>query len=152
MSGQIHGKLNRVTFAQAPGTEGATGRAIFTIVSKKTGTRYTYRVRRPKGNRDSNPILFVDVLTGPENSSDFSWIGMLVPMVADVCEFRHGSKSKIGADAPSVKAFAWVWKNLESEAFEFWHEGSCGRCGRALTVPESISTGIGPVCAGLVAA
>ena len=31
--------------------------------------------------------------------------------------------------------------------FEFRHEGRCGRCGRALTVPESIDTGFGPHCA-----
>lgn len=30
---------------------------------------------------------------------------------------------------------------------EVWHEGRCGRCGRKLTVPESIETGIGPDCA-----
>ena len=27
------------------------------------------------------------------------------------------------------------------------HSGCCGRCGRKLTVPESIDTGLGPVCA-----
>ena len=30
---------------------------------------------------------------------------------------------------------------------EVWHEGRCGRCNRALTVPESIASGIGPECA-----
>jgi hypothetical protein len=29
---------------------------------------------------------------------------------------------------------------------EVWHEGRCGRCGRALTVPESVERGIGPEC------
>jgi hypothetical protein len=29
---------------------------------------------------------------------------------------------------------------------ELWHEGRCGKCGRALTVPESIESGLGPVC------
>lgn len=33
---------------------------------------------------------------------------------------------------------------------EVWHEGSCGRCGRKLTVPSSIETGLGPECAELV--
>jgi hypothetical protein len=27
------------------------------------------------------------------------------------------------------------------------HEGRCCRCGRKLTVPESIETGLGPECA-----
>lgn len=30
---------------------------------------------------------------------------------------------------------------------EYWHMGHCGRCNRALTVPESIINGIGPECA-----
>jgi hypothetical protein len=29
---------------------------------------------------------------------------------------------------------------------EFWHEGRCGRCGRRLTVPDSIASGYGPEC------
>lgn len=35
---------------------------------------------------------------------------------------------------------------------EVWHEGSCGRCGRKLTVPESIANGLGPECAEKVGA
>lgn len=31
---------------------------------------------------------------------------------------------------------------------QVWHEGRCGRCGRKLTVPSSIETGLGPECAG----
>lgn len=31
----------------------------------------------------------------------------------------------------------------------FYHMGICGRCGRALTTPESITRGIGPVCYGM---
>src|SRR5882672_9405186 len=29
---------------------------------------------------------------------------------------------------------------------EIWHSGSCGRCGRTLTVPESVLSGFGPEC------
>jgi hypothetical protein len=31
-----------------------------------------------------------------------------------------------------------------------WHEGRCGRCGRRLTVPESIESGYGPECIGKI--
>jgi hypothetical protein len=33
---------------------------------------------------------------------------------------------------------------------EIWHEGRCGRCGRKLTVPESIHNGYGPECIHLI--
>lgn len=55
------------------------------------------------------------------------------------------------------KAFRWLWVQLTKgnelpDKVEVWHEGRCGACGRRLTVPESIAQGLGPVCAGLVAA
>jgi hypothetical protein len=47
-----------------------------------------------------------------------------------------------------------VWEN-ESEkivaaGFNLQHAGKCGRCGRKLTVPQSIETGIGPECASIM--
>jgi hypothetical protein len=36
-------------------------------------------------------------------------------------------------------------KNLP-DFIEVWHEGKCGKCGRTLTVPSSIESGIGPEC------
>jgi hypothetical protein len=63
-----------------------------------------------------------------------------------------GKKSRIGPDAPSAKAFAWLFPKLAAGAklddlVELYHEGRCGRCGRTLTVPESVATGFGPNCA-----
>jgi hypothetical protein len=41
-----------------------------------------------------------------------------------------------------------VWKNQELPGgYKIHHEGRCGKCGRLLTVPESVETGIGPECA-----
>jgi len=60
--------------------------------------------------------------------------------------------SPIGSEAPSLKAFGWFWTMLTARLpfpapFEFWHAGRCGRCGRLLTDPVSISLGVGPKCA-----
>ena len=59
-----------------------------------------------------------------------------------------------GVDAPSFRAMSYALKNLYDdkipEALEIRHEGSCGRCGRPLTVPSSIDRGIGPDCAALM--
>jgi Family of unknown function (DUF6011) len=66
-----------------------------------------------------------------------------------------GQKSRVGREAPSAKAFDWAWRALTKGTMpanlEVWHEGRCGRCGRKLTVPESIARGIGPECAGRMA-
>lgn len=122
-------------FAQA-------GNARLTLVSKKTGTRFTYRLRRPA---DDKPT-FVQLLTGSDNESDYTFFGTIFSDGS----FRHSRKSSIGETAPSAAGFAWFWAHLAKgnlpETIEVHHEGRCGRCGRALTVPESIESGFGPEC------
>lgn len=127
------------------------GNAIFTIRSVKTGTRFTYKVTagRPKEGETESSIFFVALLTGPENESDYAYLGHI--FTNDPLTYRHGKKSRIGVDAPSAAAFAWFWRQLGASrlpaSVEVWHEGRCGRCGRTLTVPESIASGFGPECA-----
>lgn len=63
--------------------------------------------------------------------------------------------SPLAPDDIKAKGFAWFWRFLSSgrdfpETFQFWHEGRCARCGRRLTVPESIATGWGPECAAVI--
>lgn len=122
------------------------GNATFTIVSKKTGARYTYRIRKPKDA--AGEIAFVSLLVGPSNESDFQYIGFIRDR-----KFQHGGKkARAGLDAPSVVAFGWTWLSLIRDSHmpttaEIWHEGRCGRCHRKLTVPSSIASGLGPECA-----
>lgn len=121
------------------------GKAKFTLVSKATGTRFTFRVSEaPDGT-----AWFVSLLTGPDNEADFAYIGLIRDG-----QFRWTKKSRVSQDAPSWRAFSWFFLmvtqgNEEAllRGIEFWHEGQCCRCGRTLTVPESIASGIGPECA-----
>lgn len=123
------------------------GRARLTLVSEKTGTRFTYRISKPtsRGEGETTP-WFVALLSGSDNESDFEYLGTIFHDGA----YRHGRKSRIGSEAPSARAFAWAWKYLTRGELppncEVWHEGRCGCCGRALTVPESVASGFGPVC------
>ena len=117
------------------------GNSRFTIKSLKTGVRFTYRVAKS----DDGKLFFLSVLTGPDNMSDYTYLGTIR---GD--RFTHGRKSSIGIDAPSTTAFIWFWNQLVLNKFstmvEFWHEGRCGRCSRVLTDPVSISSGFGPEC------
>lgn len=126
------------------------GKAIVTVVSKKSGERFTFRVNEKDVGSAEEPrsLFFVSVLTGPENTRDYQFLGTIF----DRESFRHGQKSRIGADAPSARAFAWVWSHLDSDRFEVWHEGRCSRCSRTLTDPDSIERGLGSKCAEKVAA
>lgn len=131
------------------------GNATFTLRSVKTGTRFTYKVRRAEEvtdvvlNRTPPPTWFVSVLTGDNNENDFSYMGVFGANKV----FRFTAKSRVTAEAPSAKAFVWfvhsvIHNGQMNPALEIWHEGRCGRCGRKLTVPESVAAGIGPDCEG----
>jgi len=65
------------------------------------------------------------------------------------------AKSAISPNAQSVDVFQYVFNKLIqgtlSEFIEIWHEGRCGKCGRQLTVPSSIESGIGPECSKMLA-
>lgn len=122
-----------------------SGRAVLTLVSLKTGTRFTYRVRA--GGRGHT--FFVDLLTGPNNETDFAWQGILFQ---DGNYRQMTSTGCLPKQAPSIRALRWFLSLAATEAdrmhpgIEVWHEGTCGRCGRRLTDPMSIETGLGPIC------
>lgn len=127
--------LNTKTFALA-------GKATFTVTSKRTGTRFTFKVTKPSPDSPH----FVKVLTGADNENSYTFLGTIF----NESVFRHGGKSKISPDAPSAQAFAWLWSHINQDlhrAVEVHHEGKCCRCGRKLTTPESVTNGFGPECA-----
>lgn len=134
------------------------GDARVTLVSQKTGTRFTFRVRAKgvlKGEAPEAP-WFVSLLTGRENNSDYTYLGtifedLLTHDPKGYGGYRHSDKSRVSPEASSIKGFVWAWRYIVRGELppgcEVWHEGRCGRCGRALTVPSSIAMGLGPECA-----
>jgi len=120
------------------------GNATVTLVSTRTQARFTYRVRAS----DDGAVHFVGLLNGPDNESQYAYIGYVKRGVY----FHGGAKARVARDAASCKAFAWAFMMLSRgelpDTLEVWHEGKCGRCARKLTVPESIASGFGPECAG----
>ena len=135
-------QFHRLTEAFAAKNFLLAGNSRFTLVSTKTGTRFTFRVRKA----DDKPA-FVSVLTGSCNESDYEFLGTIF----DERKFVHSRKSRVTENAPSTKAFAWFIQHLLGDnlpdTVEFWHEGRCARCARPLTDPVSIASGFGPECA-----
>jgi hypothetical protein len=122
------------------------GNAIITLESKQTSRWFTYRIKAKDKDDELSPY-FVSVLTGMDNESAYTYIGAI---------FNHNSfkltkNSKIGDTAPSYIAFNYFFANLMNNRLHpdlaVYHRGICGRCGRTITVPESLITGLGPECA-----
>lgn len=125
------------------------GNATITLRSLKTGDRYTYKVAIKKAEATSeDPVYFVNLLRGPDNTGDFAYMGVL----RRPGTFHLTSKSRVGRTAGSFRAMVWFLDAMRcgrailSDKLEVWHDGKCGRCGRKLTVPESVSVGLGPEC------
>lgn len=118
------------------------GHSTFTLRSTVTGARFTYQVRRYRGAPEDSP-WFVAVLVGTDNEGDYRYAGAIFPGSAAV----HRGKKGMNSQAPSMVALNWYLPRVGDDRVEFFHEGSCAACGRALTVPESIATGFGPICA-----
>lgn len=111
------------------------GKGKFTLVGK--ANRFTYRTQAI-----DNGLTFVRVLAGSD-----SWVYIGAIKSGRLYAGKRGSPN-----AASFKALAWYLETANqapqiAAKAECWHEGVCGRCGRPLTVPSSIESGLGPICA-----
>ena len=125
------------------------GNSTITLESVKTGVWFTYKINENKKGKDVR--FFVKVLTGNDNTKSFTYMGTIYGGKV----FKLNDSSRISAEAQSYKAFQLFFTNLMYYQFvnvnmKVYHSGVCGRCGRKLTVPESINEGLGPECRGLV--
>ena len=128
------------------------GKATLTLRSKVTGNHYTYRVSRL--DDPQKHLWFVSILTGPNNISDYTYIGVIEAEGEDEePRFRTTAKTK-DPESKGVRGFGYFANRLFNSSrsvfdqMEVSHIGKCGRCARPLTDPESIRMGLGPICRG----
>jgi len=129
------------------------GKATVTLLNLETEGRHTYRITAPgktAEERREAEILFVNVLTGPENTSHYTYIGLIIRRTG---EFKLTTGSRLPSSDVRFSGFAWLCRQARRGRLdrfphvEVRHHNHCGACGRLLTVPESCDTGLGPVCA-----
>jgi hypothetical protein len=145
------------------------GKCVFTVevppsfgltMENPPKDHYTYRVKLKKGDPDGEykyDAYFIGLLTGPDNTRDYTYLGKLIPKTGEV---RLTPGSKYTDDTWPVKIIRRVMARIyagdtvaiEAAGWKLHHEGRCCRCGRPLTVPESVESGIGPECASKMAA
>lgn len=125
------------------------GNAIITLESKKTGTWFTFKIKKSKKDKDvENAPLFVYVLVGPDNENSYTYMGTIF----NCNTFKLTKNSKIKESALSYKAFTFFFnllqKNKVHNEMNVYHRGVCCVCGRTLTTAPSLKNGIGPFCSG----
>ena len=113
----------------------------FTVVSKKTGKDYTFKV----ANKSWKGVTYTHVSVETEYLN-FKYLGT----------FFNGKifhKRQV-VESPSAVAIAWLLVKVQESKFdlldesvEILHLGNCIRCGRTLTDVQSIERGLGSECA-----
>lgn len=122
------------------------GNALFTIQNKDTGKRFTFKVVK----HDEKDLYFVRVIRDADRNE------MYIGCVWGDIKYAFRKGKKVGWMAPSVRYATWLFSSVYDldrprlGNAAIYHHGHCGRCGRVLTVPDSIKSGIGPVCAGKI--
>lgn len=131
------------------------GDALFTLINTHTQNRFTFNITKAKrayrlqnGRKISIDRWFVKLLTGPDNLNSYTYMGKIERNGG--YEFFLTQKSLVTEHAQSVRVLRWFLNTIERRnlppSVHIYHEGRCGRCGRTLTVPESIIRGLGPEC------
>jgi hypothetical protein len=123
------------------------GSAIFTVGNNK-GEHYTFRI----GRKEETQPLFVSLLTGPQNTSDYTYLGIYNPTTGSVGLTKA---SKFNEDSVPVRVVRWALNQVRNNkelpsGYSIQHAGRCCRCSRVLTTPESTRLGWGPECAKLM--
>lgn len=136
----------------ARGTKVPIKNGTFTIISDRTGDHRTFRIKTiRKGPLKDERIL--GILTGPDNLYNYKGFAfvnddsiVVWKKFRDVGDWKKFANlvqclARRGELAPDGRI------RVEGVPASLLFQGKCCRCNRALTVPSSIESGIGPVCA-----
>lgn len=128
------------------------GKSEFTMLSLKTGERFRYKLtkkeaREKKADGSSDYIYYLNSFDGGE----FKYAGVIFyDGVNNIFKFGKGAKGMLSPTHINIRSLLFVMNKLNNgldvDTLELYHAGKCGRCGRKLTTPESILTGLGPEC------
>lgn len=118
------------------------GNAVFTLKSLATGKHYTFRA----ATQDKDLLTkmsWVSLLVRPD---EYAYLGTVFTN-DDIFQYKQTKKSP---PSSCHRIMYWFIQQINAGEFpdtvEVIHEGRCGRCGRTLTHPDSIESGLGPVC------
>lgn len=149
------------------------GNSNFVMESGRTGKRLVYRLTRKVKRQENgeNGEKQIREQSGNSENSGNSEFGNFIYWLnaggqggamqyAGVIYFDHrenkfkfgkGYRGELTAQDIRVKSLLFVLNKFYNEENDInvtiYHVGKCGMCGRKLTDPTSIATGLGPICA-----
>lgn len=120
------------------------GRTTFTVSNNKN-KHYTFRIDKIK----HYSRYIVKILTGPDNTSSYTYLGMLWDESETPVALTQASK--LNKESIPYRVFVFAQKVLSNhkklpEGYSILPSGRCFRCNRKLTTPESIKANYGPEC------
>jgi hypothetical protein len=149
----------------------ATHDGIVTIHNPATGGHRTFRIQTARTPGKWEGMRFVAILIGPDNTSDYQNFGTVVTETvhpgeigsdgqvnagdSDIVRARVSVKPNYSGDGKTtsqtiMRKFAKMLENppkFMEKGIHYHISGHCRRCGRVLTRPDSLATGVGPECA-----
>lgn len=121
-----------------------THNGIITVENTTRGTHRTFRIRTQKEDAKFAPgERILSILTGPDNTSSYTQIAFIKDD-GRILLWRRYEQSQY---AQFIRVLLEP-EHYRSIGFVYHYEGHCRRCNRLLTEPQSLRSGIGPVCDG----
>lgn len=124
------------------------GNALFTIESTTTDKHFTFKVEKIKDKfkqmNEGDELWIAKKLVGQDNETSYRVVGTI---------WKHADGKTGYKPKGNDQVFGLFYHMLDQRSnlldkINFYHANQCGKCGRTLTTPESISIGLGPVCRG----
>lgn len=116
-------------------------RIIFTMKNLETNNHRTFQIAK---SEFADGKLVVGLLAGPDNEYSYINFAFLNPETGLISVWK-----KCRDDSNYLKygdLMTELFLGVLPEKLVINHSGKCFKCGRTLTTPESIESGIGPVC------
>lgn len=119
------------------------GRGVVTLESP-SGEHYTYAFRKPVDDDFPEDVIFIYLVS---SEGKLFYLGMLEDLI-----FRLTKNSRYLLDSSPVKGAKYIVNMMKNNALvartqmKLYHEGLCGRCGRALSGEDSMQCGFGRTC------
>jgi hypothetical protein len=121
-----------------------THNGVFTVKSLRTGEHRTFQIRtQPKDSSFAPGKRVVALLSGPDNTSDYTGFGFVESDTIYVWRSKRN-----GLYERYARMLLRLAEYIRDGDVEVYAATRCRVCNRQLTTPESVESGIGPVCEG----